>query len=220
MDPNDIQTLNKNNRIVGGVEAQPNSWPWAVVIYQITYSNDFSAPKTKFICGGTIISEKYILTAAHCIIRQTEVLGPKNFKIQIGAHDLKKSGFFADVSEIKVHEKYTITQHINDIALIKLSEPLDFEQMQNVRPVCLPTLEMEKYNLVGTMSYLVGWGTTSQGGRANHLLHEVQVPITNIEDCAKKYSILLSITDQISNNQLCASYPQGGKDTCQVLNNL
>ncbi len=160
------------------------------------------------------------MTAAHCIIRQTEVLSPKNFKIQIGAHDLKKSGFFAEVSEIKVHEKYTISQHRNDIALMKLSEPLDFELLQNVRPVCLPTLEMEKDDLVGVMSYLVGWGTTSQGGRANHVLHEVQIPISNTDDCAKKYSLLLSIADQITDKQLCASYPQGGKDTCQVLNNL
>jgi secreted trypsin-like serine protease len=215
-----MKPLNKNNRIVGGIEAQPNSWPWAVVIYQITYSNDLSAPKTKFICGGTIISEKYILTAAHCIVRQTEVLGPRNFKIQFGAHDLKKSGFFSEISEIKVHEKYTISQHRNDIALMKLAVPLDFDSLQNVRPVCLPTLEMEKYNLVGTMSYLVGWGTTSQGGRANHVLHEVQIPISDVKDCAKKYSLLLSASDQVSDNQMCASYPEGGKDTCQVLNHF
>jgi len=184
-----------------------------VAIYQVQ-----DAQKSRFICGGTIINERYVLTAAHCIVRPTQTLKARNFKIRVGAHDLKSSGFFVDVSEVKVHESYTATQHKNDIALFKLSVPLDFNALPNVAPVCLPKPDMEKNNLLGTLSNLVGWGTTSEGGKPSPVLQEVQVPITSNEECARAYRTLLGPTDQITaDKQLCAAYPRGGKDTCQVL---
>ena len=87
---------------------------------------------------------------------------PSNFKLLIGAHDNKESGFFADVQEIKIHENFIFGQHRNDIALLKLAKPLDFRRDTHIAPVCLPPPAIEKADLVGTMGTLVGWGTTSQ----------------------------------------------------------
>ncbi|CAG2158278.1 unnamed protein product [Oppiella nova] len=204
---------NNNFFIVGGAEAPAHSWPWAVAIYQNSYKT--KKLKSRFICGGTIIAEWYVLSAAHCIVRQNEILTASNFKILIGAHDNKNSGFYADVQEIKIHENFIFGQHRNDIALFKLTQPLDFRHNKDIAPVCLPPPEIEGADLIGTMGTLVGWGTTSQGGKPSPVLQEVEVPISELEDCAKRYSSLLTVSDQINENQLCASYPSGGKDSCQ-----
>ncbi|CAG2103857.1 unnamed protein product [Medioppia subpectinata] len=151
---------NNNFFIVGGAEAPAHSWPWAVAIYQNSYKT--KKLKSRFICGGTVINEWYILSAAHCVVRQTEILTPNSFKILIGAHDNKNSGFYADVSEIKIHENFIFGQHRNDIALFKLTQSLDFRHNKDIAPVCLPPPEIESADLIGTMGTLVGWGTTSQ----------------------------------------------------------
>ena len=152
---------NSNFLIVGGQEAPAHSWPWAVAIYQVTYKGNKKV-KSRFICGATLLSEWYVLTAAHCIVRQAEILTPNDFKLLIGAHDNKNSGFYANVQEIKVHENFIFGQHKNDIALFKLTEPLDFRHNSDIAPICLPPPEIEGADLVGTMGTLVGWGTVSQ----------------------------------------------------------
>jgi len=187
--------------IVGGSEAPPHSYPWAVAVYM----------NGRFICGASIIKEKYVLCAAHCISQSNGIIPARSFKLRVGAHSLVNSGQLVDVSEHFVHENYNPTYQLNDIAIFKLASPLNFKQTKNIVPVCLPTPEVSTKNLVGQNATIVGWGTTSAGGRPTDTLRQVLVPIISNQECANSYG-----QSMITSKQICAAYRKGGKDSCQV----
>ena len=191
--------------IVGGKESVPMSWPWAVQI-------QFKSPRTgnfTHICGGTIINEWYVLTAAHCCLS----LNPRDFKLKVGAYRLKDKGDIKDVDKITVHEGYSTSRHQNDIALFKLKSKISWRP--GVSPVCLPSLDMQRLDLTGRKSMLIGWGTTSFGGKVSNELREVDVPIVTNSKCSEANDHIFSGSDRISEKQICAGYDEGGKDTCQ-----
>lgn len=202
--------------IVGGSEASAHSYPWIAAVYQKGSSG------TRFICGASIINELWVLCAAHCVVRSEGVLKPSNFQLRFGAHDLTKpnEGYFRDVDDIVAHESYRNDKHQADIAMFKLSEPLKWTK--DVAPICLPTPAMDHNEYVGELSTLIGWGTTKFGNqRASDILQEVEVPIVSTAECNANYSngggmFPFGGNDQIGKAHLCAGYPEGGKDTCQV----
>lgn len=142
----------------------------------------------------------------------------EDFFIKIGGHDLRTSGEFYDVSEVNPHENYRVWRRYNDIALYKLSRDIDFSN-PSVRPICMPTEEMDKYDYVGEPVRLIGWGTTSFQGEIAKNLMEVEVPVVSNEECNKNYSSIegsaFAYPDGINHNFICAGLPEGGKDSCQ-----
>jgi len=185
--------------IVGGTTATAHSHPWAVAVYY----------NSRFICGATIINERYVLCAAHCI------LGPSasSYKLKVGAHKLASSGTFVEVKSVKKHQSYNAGQMQNDISLFELKSPLDFTKNKNIAPVCLPSKNIDKKGANdGKMATVVGWGTTKEGGTPSDTLMQVQVPILSTKDCKQMYSQMSSM---ITDKQVCAGYQNGGMDSCQ-----
>src|SRR5699024_5177094 len=100
------------NLIVGGNEAIPHSWPWAIALYRVRNGRRF------FICGGSIVGRQHIMTAAHCVRRaggERPIAG--DYLVKVGAHDLTNSGEFMEVDAVIPHENYTPQYHNDDIAL-------------------------------------------------------------------------------------------------------
>lgn len=186
--------------IVGGVDSIPNSWPWTVAVYQRS-SRD--ATKRSFICGGSILNKRFVITAAHCVVRYEGTVPAKDFFVKVGGHDLKIDGAFYNVSGVYPHENYRAWRRYNDIALFRLSEDLDFSDPA-VRPVCMPSQEMDKDEHVDELVTLVGWGTTSFGGDLANNLMEVEVPVVSNEECNANYSDVdgaaLAYPDGITHN--------------------
>jgi secreted trypsin-like serine protease len=193
--------------IVGGKEATPGSWPWIV---QIMFKSS-SAKNHTYICCGSIINDQYVLSAAHCVLS----LNPNDFRIKIGATKLKSDGEVVEVEKIIVHEAYTSLRHQNDLSLFKLKQRINWNNNKNLAPVCIPTPDMASMDLTGQLTWLIGWGTTSSGGKVSQDLLEVQVPIITNPKCATAYDSIFSGPDRISERQLCAGYDEGGKDSCQ-----
>lgn len=142
----------------------------------------------------------------------------EDFFIRLGGHDIKVEGDWYDVSAVLPHENYRVWRRYNDIALFRLSKDIDFTNPK-VRPICMPTEDMDKTDYVGETVRLVGWGTTSfQGPIANNLM-EVDVKVVSNEECNKNYSSIEGSTfaypDGINHNFICAGEPEGGKDSCQ-----
>ena len=182
--------------IVGGSEEKPNSWPWAVGIFR----------NGRYFCGGTIINQHYILTAAHCV-------GSRNastYKVLVGAHRLHGSGWQVPVELVVRHKSFDDARMNNDIALLRLKDALDFSTSK-VSPVCLPTKAMDDMEFNGTKSVVVGWGHVREGGSVSSTLQEVNIPILTNKECAKVYG-----NRMISESQLCAADQKGGYDSCQV----
>lgn len=143
-----------DSRIVGGEGSQPASWPWVVTMYK----------NGVFHCSGVIISEWWIISAAHCV----DKFWLYYYEIQAG---LLRRFSFAPQTQTRFithaipHPNYNKTTLQHDISLLKLSAPLRYNRY--VRPICLPseaTAGTDYFNVPypGTECTVVGWGATSE----------------------------------------------------------
>ncbi|XP_001600824.4 uncharacterized protein LOC100116291 isoform X3 [Nasonia vitripennis] len=182
-------------RIVGGGSSSAGSWPWQVALYK---EGDYQ-------CGGVIVSDRWIVSAAHCFYRAQD----EYWVARIGA---TRRGNFASPYEqvirldyIILHPDYVDISFVNDIALLRLEKPLTFSDY--VRPVCLPTSEPK----IGTTCTVTGWGQLFEIGRLfPDTLQEVELPIIPMEECRKE-TFFISFN---TSGMLCAGVQEGGKDAC------
>ena len=185
-------------RIVGGESAQPYSWPWIVSVRL-----DF----LEHICGGSIINEEWILTAAHCF------LFPNLTKIHIGIHQLaERAPQIRTVQQVIRHPRFVPPpQHINDIALLRLETPLNLSALGIQGGItCLPVQSYDlDYPRPGTRLAVIGWGATRYGGSLASTLQQVRVITLDNND---RRCINASYDQE---RQFCAMVDGGGKDSCQ-----
>ncbi|OQV20011.1 putative Chymotrypsinogen 2 [Hypsibius exemplaris] len=206
-------------RIVGGTVATPHSWPWQVAMTTASGSQ---------ICGGSIIDNNWILTAAHCCKAFSESPTPSSFRVRIGSHTLQDVPTLT-ISKLVVHPKYTDRPApTNDFCMLKTTQPMVFSK--DVSPVCLPTTADGP---VGQKCWVTGWGSTAatrsafmpkmeslnsssleepetisvKATRATATLRQVDVVITDQAKCSRVYS------NTITPAMVCAE--SVGKDSCQ-----
>merc|ERR1719370_1131481 len=184
----------KRDEIVGGHEAEPHSIPWQVSLRRSSDNFHF--------CGGSVVGEKHIVTAAHCT---TIWDSPEDVIVVAGAHNkVEPDGLEQIVSVVKmtVHENYARPKpHENDIALWELGEALVMDD--RVQAVALPSQEQQSD---GSCS-VSGWGTLHSGGETPDVLMVVDVPVVTDSVCKLEYPL------QIAESMLCAG--ERGKDSCQ-----
>nr|XP_033781324.1 serine protease 55-like [Geotrypetes seraphini] len=182
------------SRIIGGSNAQPGEWPWAVSLQL------FNEP----FCGGAILDAWWVLSAAHCF--QDPIYRSKNMRVEVGATILSQNKEMMEVQKVVVHSKYTSWNDNNDIALLLLSTPITFNLMK--MPICLPPTPKFKHKDWHTC-YVVGWGTVvASRAKATKHLQKVEMALIKQSLCKKWYPTLTS-------NMLCAGYEEGGRDSCQ-----
>ncbi|MPC10278.1 Serine proteinase stubble [Portunus trituberculatus] len=117
-------------RIVGGTEAERNEFPWQVSLQYV--SNWY----THHICGGTVIDQRWIMTAAHC----THIYQSYQLIVVAGEHNLKRKHGEEQTRNIETmieHPQYNARTQEYDMAMIKLSQPLILDGV-TVSPICLP----------------------------------------------------------------------------------
>uniref|UniRef100_A0A1B6D8K3 CLIP domain-containing serine protease n=1 Tax=Clastoptera arizonana TaxID=38151 RepID=A0A1B6D8K3_9HEMI len=195
-------------RVVGGRAAVAGSWPWAAAL---GYTNN---GVLEWLCGGTLVSDRYIVTAAHCIVNER---GRALTKIRIGDVDMnteKQDGAFpvdAEIDEIIPHENYNASNRVADIGLVRIrgriSQFTDF-----IRPICLPLAPNLRWNTFeGYTPFVVGWGDTAYMGQSSSILQEVQMDVINVTTCARVFSKFERTT--IDHRVICAE--AFGKDACR-----
>jgi len=186
----------KGHKIVGGIEAAPHSWPWQIAFLS---STGFQ------FCGGSIISDRWIMTAAHCCAGRSA----SSVKVRVGAHNLNSNTEGAvnhDIERIVNHPQYSTRPSTNqDFCLLKTKTPINFNN-RNVAPACLPQAN-SALEATGTECFISGWGTTASGGSSTSKLLQTSVAVSEQSFCNSAYGNV--ITDQM----ICAASP--GRDTCQ-----
>jgi trypsin len=192
----DEKTSSTDDKIIGGVEATPNEFDGATVLYRSA---------TSAVCGGTLVAPNWVLSAAHCVISPSAANGGI-LKIVVGRHKLSGTGGEAiNVKKAYRHSGYNSSTLLNDISLFELETPSTMPVAKLVNP------DLAAASVVpAAMTTVAGWGSTREGGGMNDVLMKVDVPIIDNATC-KAYPRYNNVADSM----ICAGYATGGKDSCQ-----
>ncbi|XP_065499649.1 coagulation factor IX [Caloenas nicobarica] len=187
--------IKTGTRVVGGSDSMRGEVPWQVYLVN-SHGVGF--------CGASIINEKWVVTAAHCLKpgEITAVAGEYNTNEDDNTEQRRK------VVKILPHPTYnaTINKHHNDIALLELDQPLSFNSY--VTPICLGSRDFTNALLKHGMGTVSGWGSTLFRGRPATVLQVLKVPFVDRPTCLK------STSTTILQKMFCAGYSAGGSDTC------
>ncbi len=221
-----VQTGSVCGRIIGGECATPGAWPWQVALFgRPGPGKDFVA-----MCGGSIIAERWVLTAAHCI-----GFGADNIFVVEGTHHLGPGeGHRIAVRRIIPHESYSSETLENDIALLELAEDA------RLPPVSLSTAKSEALEVSGRSAIVIGWGITHpvlkhQDQNGNPILidlltgqpitsqqaqqyvpsdlMQVEVPLRSWQECQANHAGKPG-KHVIDQRVICAGFLEGGKGAC------
>uniref|UniRef100_A0A6E8VR47 Phenoloxidase-activating factor 2 n=1 Tax=Anopheles coluzzii TaxID=1518534 RepID=A0A6E8VR47_ANOCL len=198
----------KNPVYVDG-DSEFGEYPWQVAILK-------KDPKESvYVCGGTLIDNLYIITAAHCV----KTYNGFDLRVRLGEWDVNHDVEFypyieRDIISVQVHPEYYAGTLDNDLAILKMDRPVDLTSAPHIAPACLPDKHTD---FSGQRCWTTGWGKDAFGdyGKYQNILKEVDVPIVNHYQCQNQLrQTRLGYTYNLNQGFICAGGEEG-KDACK-----
>jgi len=192
-----LSSINRE-RIVQGINAVHGEWPFMVGIFS----------GGRLYCGGSLIDDLHVLTAAHCVSQLTS-RDVARLSVLLGATSIKRkelSSVTRRVRSITRHKGFDSVKLYNDVALITLDYPVEYSNQ--ISPVCLSN---ERDLLSdGTEAVVLGWGNLYEDGPRPDVLQKTNLRIKSQEDCQRNFGS--RAPGGIVDHMVCAYAP--GKDAC------
>ncbi|KAJ8712773.1 hypothetical protein PYW08_008077 [Mythimna loreyi] len=195
-----------NNRlplIYNGAAYDRGEVPWLVAVYKTEQAS------LRFVCGGTLVSDRHVVSAAHCMQRRGSLTSIKDIVVKVGVHNL--NDWSDDVTVTRalqaatIHEAYNPLTLQNDILVLTLDKSVKFNQY--IRPACLWAGNTDLSLIVGKFGTVAGWGDQGVGGiGAQGEPHKVNIPIVSTNDCRASKALFHELT---FDSTLCAGDRMG-----------
>jgi len=222
---------NRAKRIIGGRKTEMHEYPWQVAIFYADPSLE-NQLQHRLHCGGSVIADQWILTAAHCLYDGDDaIIDDRLLTVVLGVHDLSKLNLEESVLSTTDEDKHLIMKISNsvehgvnivddfDFALLKLESPIDWTSYPNIRPICLP--DSVDTSSDGKKAIVTGWGnmaiSVADTVKFPDQLREVTVKVISNRKCQRLYKKGDASFDKnlITDDMICAGVATGGKDICQ-----
>ncbi|XP_071539500.1 venom protease-like [Panulirus ornatus] len=192
-------------KIVNGIEVYPGRWPWLAAVGFKTSDVRFFAS-----CGGSLITVRHVLTAAHCFDNRGQ---PDPTDVRLGEHNLVHSDDGAETQDFSIKTRvgngYNRNTNENDIMLLTLDHDAQYNNF--VKPICLPFNEQNN-DFVGQTLTVIGWGRTAfENRRTSDVPMQVGVPVVDTQRCKIAFTRLRK-RPVVDNRNICAGI--GTKDSC------
>lgn len=157
-----------SSRIVGGSPAAPNQFPHQVALLR----------SGSLTCGGSLIADKWVLTAAHCVVSGNQVVSPSLLSVLAGTVNLNQGGVRRNVLRAIPHERYGNFR--NDVALLELVQAFQLSSS-------VATIALRRSTVPGGSTVTIsGWGRLSNGGPLPSTLQYNQATALSAFSCARE----------------------------------
>ncbi|XP_045763669.1 transmembrane protease serine 9-like [Maniola jurtina] len=181
---------NDDHKIVGGYNVTIQQFPYQAYLL-------LKSGRQFFQCGGSIISTRIILTAAHCLTRTRKVIA------RVGSTESDTGGTQYTSRTFRTHPRFNRATFDYDVGYIRFTSIV----IDGVNTAIVPLVESDTPVLPGTYLIVTGWGATTENGDVSENLMAIQVPVVSNARCKRSY-------DTITPRMICAGVPEGGKDSC------
>lgn len=180
--------------VIGGTPASAGMAPWRATIF-INYMPD--ADDNRSVCDGALVSEKWVLTAGHCI---SELSGAQNLSVQVRGENREPGPQWRGIEKVVVHPEFTMDYMPDwDAALLELSAPV-----KTIASLQIASGELETEG--DELARVFASAYKENGSRVDEL-HFVDLPVVSRNRCRAIYS---NLTEQM----ICMGYIEGGADSC------